>query len=98
VSEVRLCKDCKFSKSGFAWIVCTHPKVPLDDLATGEHKMASSVRNYGPCGKSGAYFESKRASTPAINTDIPELEPMPGIGRASRVSKLLVRLARWARA
>lgn len=74
MSEVKLCKDCKFEKrhclSYFPFIgppsfrefsKCAHPNFTTKDLITGNIKITEfcSVLRIFRCGKEAKYFEPK---------------------------------------
>jgi hypothetical protein len=63
---VKLCKDCRHCTEDQWGMKCSHPEVPLDDLATGERKYADHARRFGPCGRSGRLFESKQSHRSAL--------------------------------
>lgn len=100
LTPVKLCRDCVFKRDGQIWPVCTHPSVPLDDLSTGEHKMAKLVRDYGPCGREGRLFKPfpVRTEVPErdrLTLDMPELEPLPGGRRVSWWNRMRARVLLW---
>jgi hypothetical protein len=82
-TKAKLCRDCVHSRAGEFQMLCAHPRVEPQCLATGELEWADFVRKFGPCGIAARLFELRPSEPKAV--------------QFTRWQRLQWRIWRWVR-
>jgi hypothetical protein len=68
MTEIRLCKDCKYFRRsgnlidilfGDAWHSCSHPEV-TDDVVNGKDRVYCKIARTYRCGYEGKFWEARK--------------------------------------
>lgn len=67
MTEIKLCKDCKFYRKDWfghlftynSWDCCSHPKV-TDDLVNATNKVYCKTARTYRCGYEGKFWEERK--------------------------------------